>query len=207
VAYAILASIVVVTGFRAVVHFTAKRVLVAIAIASTIATVFLLAAGYQLHFRVLARHFTPIVVIWLLLCGAGIHELSHRNGKIRIVAWAFLFFSVVSCLQLRFAHRHAKDDYRGAAKLARNADAQGKKVWWNADANGASYYGATSSKRVVVLINPVVEELRALPAPDVVIVSKPDLYDLSAGVTDYLRDGGYRKVSALPAFSIWERVP
>jgi hypothetical protein len=44
-----------------------------------------------------------------------------------------------------------------------------------------------------------------MPAPDLIIISKPDLYDGRGALKDYLSQGGYEKSATLPAFTIWAR--
>jgi hypothetical protein len=205
--YAGLATAVAIAGIRALVRSASSRVLLTIAMVSMAASIFLFLTGYQLHFRVLARHLAPVVVVWLLISAAGVEALWSRGRLGRAIVIIFILLSSISCLELRFAPRHAKDDYRGAAAIAKRAAASGNTLWWNADANGAAYYGAVGFDRIAFLMNPSAEYLRATPEPQVVIVSKPELYDNAGAVAAYLRDHQYRRVSTVPAFTIWEKSP
>jgi hypothetical protein len=46
-----------------------------------------------------------------------------------------------SSRSVRYAPRHAKDDYKHAAELATIELARDGRVWWIADIRGALYYG------------------------------------------------------------------
>jgi hypothetical protein len=127
------------------------------------------------------------------------------------VAGLFVALGLVSCLSLRFAARHARDDYRGAAARARVALAQGQIVWWSAARAGAEYYRLPTSLppgtagRALELINVAPTELAGLPMPDLVVGSKPDLHDASGAVATFLATREYQPAEMLPGFTIWVR--
>src|SRR5262249_51024860 len=105
------------------------------------ATLLLLGIGWMKHFRVLGRPFTPVVRACLWVLAEGVCAL-WRSGKVvqRLLVVLFLILSTASCLSLRLASRHDKDDYRGAAAIARDALQAGQTVWWNADLRGGRIY-------------------------------------------------------------------
>lgn len=181
-----------------------------------IPTSFLLGTGFISHFRVLGRHFTPLLPVLLFVAAAGVHVLWKRGVGWRFVVVIFLGLSAGSCLQIRFAARHAKDDYRAAAFLAGQALRRGETVWWNADAAGPKYYGLPTGNEpsaagaVVVVNNLSLDELPSGKSPEWVLVSKTDTYDQRGAVQRYLANGGYRATTNLAAFVIWRnagRVP
>src|SRR5262249_25422222 len=116
-----------------------------------------------------------------------------------------------SCLELRFDPRHARDDYRGAAALARAALEKGERVWWNGDAEAAAFYGVPLTEKAagrewVVWIQPDRKGFEAgLELPDLVLASKPDVYDGQGWLAEFLRRSGFHQEGALPAFTIWRR--
>jgi hypothetical protein len=118
---------------------------------------------------------------------------------------------MVSCFSLRFAARHGKDDYRAAAAAARKALGEGRAVWWNAAPEGARYYEVPLSPQrgdgdsAVLVLNPTREMLQVLPAPQVVVASKPDLYDGQSALADYLAGHGFAATERFPAFVVWEK--
>lgn len=173
---------------------------------------FILAVGCVAHFRVLGRHFAPILPVLLLLSASGLAWLWSRRGTwARIVALAFCGLSLLSCLSLRFSPRHEKDNYRAAAAWARTALNKGKRVWWNAAAVGALYYHVpltTDSDRgdvALIVLNPERGTLSHLPLPEVIIASKPDLFDGQSALAELLRGQGFRPAGNFNAFVIWER--
>ena len=174
--------------------------------------VFILGTGWVAHFRVLGRHFAPVIPVLLLLCIGGAEVLwGRRSAWARGVVALFCALSVVSCLSLRFAPRHEKDDYRAAAALAKTALRDGRAVWWNAAPEGARYYGVPMASRpgsadaALLVLNPTREMLQSLPMPQVVVASKPDIYDGQLALAEYLREHGFLPGAGFAAFVIWER--
>lgn len=173
----------------------------------------ILAAGWAVHFRVLGRHLTPLVPVLLLLLTLGASALWSRRGLwARIPVAVFCLLGLLSCLSLRFAARHEKDNYRAAAAIAKAALGRGAAVWWNAAEEGAVYYGVPVTTGVAAngqarfMMNPTRESLGALPSPALIVASKPDLYDGQMAVADYIREQGYREAARYTAFVLWERV-
>jgi hypothetical protein len=180
------------------------------------AAAFILGVGVEKHFRVLGRHLTPMLPLLLWIVSEGVQSLWQKRGligRIIITGWAVL--ALGSCLEYRFAVRHAKDDYRSAAAVARNALKQHQIVWWNADGVSAWYYGVSvgdpnipvspSSGEAMYLFDPSLVLLQSSAAPDLVIASKPDIYDANGRLNAYLQANHYRREQTLPAFEIWEK--
>ena len=174
----------------------------------------LLGAGYFLDFKILGRHLTPISPVLFCLLSLGLaNGGSGRHWWSRCVTGIFLILSLASCFSFRFSARHEKDDYRDAAAAANAALRRGQRVWWSADAYGAAYYhlplitGKNVAAGAFAVQNIKPGELPHFPAPDVIVASKPDIYD-SHGVLAgyYLRHGSYMKSATFQAFTIWERI-
>ena len=91
--------------------------------------ILILAAGVAMHFRVLGRHLAPLAAPLFLLLAMGVAAAWRRGMAGRILAAGFFALWLASGLSLRFAARHGKDDYRGAAAVAKAALAQGEIVW------------------------------------------------------------------------------
>lgn len=189
-----------------------KRKLIGLSLIILLPLLLLAVAGYFLGFRILARHCTPLLPVLFFILSIGLVPVySGSRFVFRFRNLAFVALSLFSCLSLRFAVRHAKDDYRDAAQAANTALVRGQKVWWSASDDGATYYrvplaaGTEEQGRALLLLNPTPETLTTLPAPDWVITSKPDLYDNREALVQYLRNNPYTKVSAFPAFAVWER--
>ncbi len=174
---------------------------------------FLLATGVMRHWRVLGRHFSPLLAVLLLVLAIGVANL-WRGGRLgRIMATLYLVLALCSAAQVRLAARHHKDDYRAAAALARQALADGDRVWWVAAMEGADYYGLPYSARspqpdeAYAVFGQPPKELAALPSPDLIVLSRPDIYDHQGGVAAVLSHGGYSQRTNLAGFKIWARNP
>lgn len=161
-------------------------------------------AGLALHFRVLGRHLAPLLPLLLLPLAAALATLRSRDKRSAAPVLAFLALSFVSCLGLRFAPRHATDDYRGAVAAA-GEFSEGKHLWWNAEKLGLSLYDPTLLSRTSLIVNQAPEELAQLPAPSLVVTSKPDIYDRDGHLAKWLKHNGFTPVQALPAFVVWQR--
>ena len=175
---------------------------------------FLIGAGFAMHFRVLGRHYAPLMPVWWLVGSLGLAWLWRRPGAWgKSVALAYLVLSLGSVLSVRFAPRHQKDDYRGATQLAMASLAKGESVWWVAEPAALPYYGVTGPGpdqiRAGLLVVPgrPKDSVKDLPPPDVVVYSKPDVYDPYRDVGTFLGRGGYRAVSNLTAFTVWRQAP
>lgn len=210
--YASVTAFLLYFGGRELWQKMGPKKLAAIFLAALAPAGFILATGALVHFRVLGRHMmclAPLVFL-LLAIGAAATWRRRRWGKIAVTVFFALY--VTSSLTLRFANRHQKDDYRGAAAIAKQALASGKSVWWNAEQNGAVYYQVPFSTGNVMergkayyLMNPSEDQLTAATAPDLVITSRPDVYDGAGALAKYLSQGHYRTASNLTAFTIWTR--
>jgi hypothetical protein len=173
---------------------------------------FLVMVGVSSHFRLLGRHCAPLVVLILYLLGMGMAEWWGRGkwfGKMWVVL--FLVLSLASSLSLRFGSRHAKDDYRSAAAVAKRALQQGKVVWWNADAYGAAYYGVATTTNEAPS-GAARYFMSLLPGevsvpPEVIITSRPDVYDPAHVLGDFIARQKFKRTAAFTAFAVWERNP
>jgi hypothetical protein len=177
------------------------------------AAVLILGVGVEKHFRVLARHLAPLLplILWMLAAGAEqLWQRHGRRGKIVVVAWAAV--AALSCAQIHFAARHAKDDYRSAAMVANAALKKGEVVWWNANSSGAWYYqvplgdlNTNVSGKAVRIANPPAELLTTLPRPDCIVATKPDLYDQGGDMEKFAVTNGFQVKQTFTAFKIWEK--
>jgi hypothetical protein len=191
--------------------------------------VVVISSGFAMHWRVLGRHLIAALPLLNLLLALGLATLMQATGRqgqrVRwLLAVACLVFLAYSSLSLRFAERHRKDDYRAAAALAHGALAQGQRVWWAADVIGASYYGLpgefdvmgelTSMHKPLVcndlpgvqsIANASMQCLQTLTAPDVVILSKPETFDVRGDMARYLKSEHYVEAQSLPSFTVWRR--
>jgi hypothetical protein len=210
-AYLLLFAIVLANGVRQAFRLERAKRVRALALAVALPALLLLCVGFGTHFRVLGRHCTPLMPIWFSLVGLGLAALWGRAGWTgRALLAGYLLMSLCSCLSIRLAARHERDDYREAAQYAKDALRRNQVVWWNADLEGGRYYkipletDGAGTNRAIPMINPPAELLARLKKPDVVIVSKPDIFDSAGALAGYLAGHHYRISGKYPAFVIWE---
>lgn len=202
--YAALVLVIALAGLRTLARETPRRIFIAVSISVAAASIFLCLVGYKTHFRVLGRHLTPAIVVWLVVAATGIEMLWRRGGVSRAVVVTFVLLSFISGLQLRWAARHTKDDYRSAAAVAKAGVTAGKNIWWSADEIAAAYYRVPGSGNVSFAVNKSAADLLLLPEPHLVIASKPEIFDYGGALAKYLAERQYRPATNLPAFTIWE---
>jgi hypothetical protein len=165
----------------------------------------MLAIGYIANFRVLGRHLMPVLPFILLLLSLGILQLWQSHKKLNwAVVLALYLLLIFSSLSIRFSPRFAKDDYRTAAQIAKSSLENGKTTWWSADTATANYYGLEFSEKVLNVMGLSAEELHSLPIPDIVLVSKKDIYDPQNATSSFLSQRSYTK-AYLAAFSIYTK--
>ena len=203
--------VVLAAGCRSITASTSRRTLLCWALPFAFVLGFILAVGVAVRFRVLGRHCAPLLPLVLFVLGSGIAALlKRRDWSGRLVVAAFVGLSLISCLSLRFSERHAKDDYRGAAAMGREALARGETVWWCARKEGATLYHLPLTGQPVkpgMAVNVADQRKgfeRDLPKPDLVLTSKADVFDSNGALTDYLERHGFRPMASFAAFTAWK---
>jgi hypothetical protein len=186
------------------------RKLAALVIIVLVPWLFLSLVGIVTHFRLLGRHSAPLTPIWLFLIANGAVVLAAKPAWAgRLIVGAFLSLSLFSSLSVRFAYRQSKDDYRRAATLAATALAKRQSVWWSADELTANYYHLPVSDSVVspdqalLVVNPSDGTFAGLKQPQMIVVSRPDLFDSSGALARYMASRHFHATAAFPAFEIW----
>ena len=169
--------------------------------------------GIFKDFRILGRHLTPILPPLILATSAALGFWHTKYGVKAIFTICFLLVCAFSSFSLRWLSRHRKDDYRGAANLAQIALTNEKKVWWAADSAAAFYYGISISNQgnipnsAILTLQEDKELLLQRPLPDLVIFSKPDIYDANGNLSHYIKAARLQKKNSLQSFTIWELSP
>ncbi|MGO8765719.1 MAG: hypothetical protein ACLQSR_11385 [Limisphaerales bacterium] len=209
--FAVANAVVLFSGFRELAGKISRKRFVVLSAIVALPVLLLLAAGVALHFRVLGRHLAPLFAVVVLVSGSGMMNLWARGAVGRAVVIGYCLLCLTSGLELRFASRHARDDYRDAAALARQTLAEGRRVWWNADANAGVYYhlpettNAAAAGAALLVSSPSREFLTSSIAPQTVVSSRPDIYDSRGTLAEFLAENGYQKAATLPAFVIWTK--
>ena len=209
--YGLLLLPLLVLGVKQTIASTSWRTRLAWVLCFTFVAGFIAAVGATVRFRVLGRHFTPFLPIILIILAAGAASLLRRqNLSSRLLFGCFLLTSLVSCGLLRFSEHHAKDDYREAARLAQEALARGQVVWWNAYDLGASVYDLALARQsekpgaALLIQNPSDGFAQQRQKPDLILISKPDLFDKGGVLQRYLQTAGFKRIMLLSGFSVWQ---
>lgn len=209
--YGGMVALFVITAFRYLLQQLGITRLSGLVLSVALPAGFILAVGAAAHFRVLGRHCAALWPVACFILALGITRVWQRGKAGKAIVIGFFAWYLFSSLSLRFAARHAKDDYRSAAAIARTALQQGRVVWWNADPCAADYYQVPTSTRKSLpgrarqIANPRAGELQEARPPDIVITSKPDIYDGTGMLQEYLRANPFHISTNLTAFTIWER--
>ncbi len=165
----------------------------------------LILAGVSMHMRLLGRHFMPLLPFLLAWEALGIQRLTSAKGSFgRFATAGALVVLLFSALEIRFASRHGRDDYRTATALARTALEAREKVWWLADEATAAYYNLPLTSADLTLRS-VDTSLPASPVPDLICLSKPDIYDPHGDIRNYIRENHFQVTQTLMAFQIFVR--
>jgi len=180
-------------------------------IAASATLMFALCAAVESPFW--GRHLAsllPFVVLGLGIAGSPPEDNRQRKPAIMtlLLAAALLASSVMQ----RLDPRYSRDDYRGAAHLASLALQKGKVVWWVAAFEAATYYrvvfcpvGPNDAPACVVRAdNRESWELEEWPKPDLVLLSKPELYDMTGAVRRYIQEHRFQATRRLTAFEAFE---
>jgi hypothetical protein len=163
------------------------------------------------HFPFWGRHLAPVFPAIVLIAAISLSSLGFRRSATWGLAATLCVVLFASSLQLKYADRHAKDDYRGATNRAAAALSTGKRVWWFADVWASRYYGLD-----VTIKDPQASGLpirpddfsgryEQLPPPDLIVLSKPDIYDKDSSLRAFIQQAGYRQSGQLQAFQFFEK--
>jgi len=159
------------------------------------------------------RHLASLLPFVVLATGIAA-STPIRIGPRPLNVLPFLLGATLltSSLLLRFGPDHRRDDYRSAARIAHLAVQEQKTVWWAAARVSAEYYGVVfceadpASRRACVIHtdNREKEELEGLPAPEVILISKPAFHDTTGAVRNYAEEHQFQLKRRLMAFEVFE---
>lgn len=168
-----------------------------------VASVVVVATGYYGGFRVLGRHFAPLLPI-LVLIWAALFLFCWKNGRLvpRAAIIMILTMWIISCIQLRISDEHRRDDYRAAAAFAREQLGLGRLGWWAGDRAAASYYQVPDEWVRFHPIRPGFDGSEA-DRPAWIVLSKPDIYDQSGEIQKYIIVGDYVCVHEVESFKLY----
>jgi hypothetical protein len=177
-----------------------------------ISIVCLFGAALDFKFPFWGRHLAPTLPFILMAIGCVAASLAsiwptRKTAFLLVPFFAVLFFS---SLELRFDVRHSKDDYRTAAALARDAIAHGKQVCWVAAPIPADFYHLPLSKTwppTAGTASLVIPTYAPGNEPDMMIVSKPDLFDRNGLRRPWINLPGVKEKALCPSFVLYQFPP
>ncbi len=200
-------------AFRRFAKVTQPRERLAVLLYVAFPLACVIALGFATGLRVLGRHLTPLVPVVTGLFAMAIIHLWQSGARLRQVAASlFIIVWLGSSLSLRFSKRHARDDYRSAAAMARDLLDRGGAVWWVAASPPAEYYqlpvteNPSDKGKALLLLNSDESKLQGLILPQNIFLSKGDLFDSKGAVAKFIEKHSYSKVRSLPAFTVWQQV-
>jgi len=178
-----------------------------------VVSVLMVVTSIAIHKPLWARHLSSIFPFLVCLEGYWIRSaLSSRHLFLRGLAVFFIALLVTSSLSVRFSPFFAKDDYRRAAEIAKNALSKGEEVWWSAAEYTAMFYqvpldtrGNAAFQAVRVPRQIPSDNMKALPPPDVIIVTRSEVYDQSLHVKNFISRHAYHIVESPRNFLIYAK--
>jgi len=159
------------------------------------------------------RHLASLLPFVVLTVGiAATTPTRTHQRQVNVLLFLLAATLLTSSLLVRFGPNHRRDDYRSAASIARLAVQEGKTVWWTAGRVSAEYYGLVfctadpTSRRACVIHtdNRDKEELETLPAPELILISKPAFHDTTGAMRNYAVEHRFQLKRRLTAFEVFE---
>lgn len=174
-------------------------------------TLVIFAGMFLFDHRPLPRHFIPALPALLLALAATLQlALEQKSFLWRTFAVLLPSLWLLSALSVRWQPAHAKDDYRTAAAVATAALRDDQQVWWAADPAAAYIYQTPIALEEVPdrawgIQAPSWNDIRFKFPPDLIVLSKPDIYDPQGAIARYAAENNFQPVLQLQAFTILTR--
>lgn len=176
----------------------------------------LLAASLVVGFPFWGRHLAAAFPVFVgATCWAVWRIWRGTSSLFRFASAALVVVLLSSSFMLRFSDLHARDDYRSATKSALEALSRNHSVWWAADKSAARYYGAhflgepntsepiNQQDGLHYTANLQLFDIHAFPNPDIIIISKRDIYDRAGALQEWLRIHKFREVARRSGFEFY----
>lgn len=204
-AIALIPSIAI--GAWSWVSKSTKRQIIAVTAGLGVPVLFMLVLVVTKDFRLLGRHLAPAAPL-VPLCIAQVFTLKQGrlDTLVKAIAAISVIVGLISALELRFAARHRKDDYRGAAAYALSKLKEGRNVMWVANDETAAVYGFPGpyeeTAECVLWTSPA--PYPGLKGDEIVILSKPDVNDPGSQLCEELNQRGFKILTTFQAFTVFE---
>jgi hypothetical protein len=208
--YAVLLGLVLLCGGWQMMR---SRVQVSAFLLSLVLCVFSLGGLFMLawmaNWPFWGRHLAFLLPSYVAVCSI----LFSAAWKHRTMRWAvaLMFLGLTfSSLNLRFAARFAKEDYRQAVQIAGDMNDKDLVVWFLGSPATTAYYdidfAVRHSRGLYLVCN--AQDVRSMGRPDHVIITRPEVTDAHAVVRQFVRDNGYlQRPWDVAGFTLWSAPP
>jgi hypothetical protein len=192
-------------GLRGWLRESPHRVRIGVAIAVISPVVILATVGLMADFRVLGRHLSPAIPAVLLpiaLCLAG----ASTNRPKLLAGTLAIGVSLASAAALRFADKHARDDFRSATTLALDALKNNQAVLWQADMGTPCYYAFRVGGWPYVH---AIQTLHTNPPSgfmfaDCIFINRPDIGYKNRDHRETMKQAAFDLDTSLSGFEVWK---
>jgi hypothetical protein len=161
-----------------------------------------------------ARHLSPVFPVYVLLLYGALHFLivGQKSVPRRILGYLLIGLLTLSSFQLVFLGTYSRDDYREAARKATETLRHGGIVWWAGSWHCGAYYhlpiseGSSTSDHLILIQDPTKEVLLSEPTPELILISRADVYDGHDTINAYASANGFHPGLPSPRlFHLWEK--
>ena len=214
-AYGIVVAAVIAVGLRASLDRNRRQTMLVL-MSAFIPLGVLFVLGALKHWRVVGRHMMPLVVFFSLYLSFGLDALLRMSawnlgGYLRrALAGVTLAAMAFSSIDLAYAKRHRREDFRSAAGMAASYLERNDRVWWAAYLWGASYYHlpfvhpsmceSAGSQAAILLESPDSSQLADCPEPQIIFIGRNDT---EGSVHRYAAEHHFHRVASLTGFEIF----
>lgn len=215
--FAIVVGGTFVAGMLAYARENRKELLLLVLSAAfPLAMLFML--GSVKHWRVVGRHMMPLMLFFSIFLSYGIVEFFRRGGSgfrsigAKAAAGVPMVALAVSSIQIAHLERHRREDFSGAAQMARQFLRDDDRIWWVAYSLGAEYYklplvdvsrcAEAGTQSPIWLDSPQRAALDSCREPQIIILGRPDTSDRTGAVRQYALDRKFRQIGRLRGFEI-----
>jgi len=183
-----------------------RRDVAAVAVAVGFPILVLCAVGLLQDFRVLGRHFSPVIPAVLLPVAVALGAVGPKRIRSVVVGGLAVCVMILSSLGVRLLERHARDDCRRASERLFAEMGTDKTIMWNADMNSLRYYAFRRGGFPLVQAVQVLESEKpsSLFMADVVILNRPEISFQGQDHEEVLRRNDFEKVDSFTGFEVWK---
>ena len=151
------------------------------------------------------RHLASIFPSYVLLL-AGLTTLAWQVRLLRPVVVVLLLMMGWSAVTLRLSPRFARDDYRQAVSIAKQAADNGQLVWWVAHGPAGRFYGLGFRPGDLVVVPTNLKTANGGPVPALVLMNRPEACDPERVVRSFLLENGYiHSPHEISGFTVWHK--